>query len=146
MWFFWFWLGLFLKILTIHKFRYLSYHEKFLHFPFSPYTKMSGKHIIFHDNKINKSNFYKNKKLFDVYEMEVDKILISKKQSYGKKSSFKYFLRYNDNDVIWPLCIKLPQMIGYVKHFDSNKTMSFKVNDIRLLKKCTKIWEKVDIS
>ena len=61
---------------------------------------MSGKHIIFHDNKINKSNFYKNKKLFDVYEMEVDKILISKKQSYGKKSSFKYILRYNDNDVI----------------------------------------------
>ena len=61
---------------------------------------MSGKHIIFDDNKINKSNFYKNKKLFDVYEMEVDKILISKKQSYGKKSSFKYFLRYNDNDVI----------------------------------------------
>ena len=61
---------------------------------------MNGKHIIFHDNKINKSNFYKNKKLFDVYEMEVDKILISKKQSYGKKSSFKYFLRYNDNDVI----------------------------------------------
>ena len=61
---------------------------------------MSGKHIIFHDNKINKSNFYKNKKLFDVYEMEVDKILISQKQSYGKKSSFKYFLRYNDNDVI----------------------------------------------
>ena len=52
---------------------------------------MSGKHIIFHDNKISKSNFYK-KKLFDVYEMEVDKILISKKQSYDKKSSFKYFL------------------------------------------------------
>ena len=25
-------------------------------------------------------------------------------------------------------------MIGYVKHFDSNKTMSFKVNDNRLLK------------
>ena len=36
-------------------------------------------------------------------------------------------------------------MIGYVKHFDSNKTMSFKVNDKRLLKKCTKIWEKVNI-
>ena len=28
-----------------------------------------------------------------------------------------------------PLCIKLPQIIGYVKHFDSNKTMSFKVSD-----------------
>ena len=36
-------------------------------------------------------------------------------------------------------------MIGYAKHFDSNKTMSFKFNDIRLLKKYTKKWEKVSI-
>ena len=36
-------------------------------------------------------------------------------------------------------------MIGYVMHFDSNKTMSFKVNDNRLLKKHTKIWERVNI-
>ena len=36
-------------------------------------------------------------------------------------------------------------MIGYVKHFDSNKTISFKVNDNRLLKKYTKIWEKFSI-
>ena len=34
-------------------------------------------------------------------------------------------------------------MIGYVKHFDSNKTMSFKVIDNKLLKEYTKIWEKV---
>ena len=33
-------------------------------------------------------------------------------------------------------------MIGYVKHFDSNKTMFFKVNYNKLLKKCNKIWEK----
>ena len=37
-------------------------------------------------------------------------------------------------------------MIGYVKRFDSNKTMSFKVNDNGLLKKYTKIWGKVSIS
>ena len=36
-------------------------------------------------------------------------------------------------------------MIGYVKHFDSNKKMFFKVNDNRLLKKYTRIWEKVSI-
>ena len=36
-------------------------------------------------------------------------------------------------------------MIGYVKHFDSKKTMSFKINDNRLLKKYTKMWEKVSI-
>ena len=34
-------------------------------------------------------------------------------------------------------------MIGYVKHFDSNKAMSFKVNDNRLLKRYTKIWEQI---
>ena len=34
-------------------------------------------------------------------------------------------------------------MIGYVKHFDSNKTMYFKVSDNKLLKKYNKIWEKV---
>ena len=34
-------------------------------------------------------------------------------------------------------------MIGYVKYFDSNKTMSFKVDDNKLLKKYNKIWEKI---
>ena len=34
-------------------------------------------------------------------------------------------------------------MIGYVKHFNSNKTMSFKVSDNKLLKKYKKIWEPV---
>ena len=76
---------------------------------------MSGKNIIFDGKKINKKNFYKNKKLFSVFDIDVDKILIFRKESYGKKSSFKYFLGYNDDYVIRPLCIKLPQMIGYVK-------------------------------
>ena len=34
-------------------------------------------------------------------------------------------------------------MIGYVKFFDSNKTMSFKVSNKKLLKKYTKIWKRV---
>ena len=44
--------------------------------------------------------------------------------------------------MIGPLCIELPQMIGCVKCCDSNKTMSFRVTDKKLLKKYTKIWEK----
>ena len=36
-------------------------------------------------------------------------------------------------------------MIGYVKHFDSNKTISLKFDDNRLLRKYTKIWGKVSI-
>ena len=34
-------------------------------------------------------------------------------------------------------------MFGHVKCFDSNKTMSFKIIDKKLLKKYTRIWEGV---
>ena len=111
---------------------------------------MSAKSINFEDIKINTSNFYKNKKLFKIDDIDINKILVSKKESYGKKNSFKYYIGCDDDDdddddVIRSLCIKLPQMTGYVKHFDSNKTMSFKVIDNKLLKKYNKIWEKIAI-
>ena len=66
---------------------------------------------IFDDKKINKSNFYENKKLFNTYDIEVDKTLISKREPYDKKSSFKYFIGYNDDDAIRPLCMKLRQWL-----------------------------------
>ena len=34
-------------------------------------------------------------------------------------------------------------MIGYVKYFDTNKTMSLEVGDKKLLKKYNKIWERI---
>ena len=95
---------------------------------------MSGKNIIFDDKNINKNSFCKSKKLFNIYDIDVNKILVSKKEPYGKKRSFKFFIGYNDHNYFGPLCIKLPQMIGYVKHFNSNKTMSFRVIDNKLLK------------
>ena len=36
-------------------------------------------------------------------------------------------------------------MIGYVKHVDSNKTMSFKVSDNKLLKKYNKFGKKFNL-
>ena len=73
---------------------------------------MSGKRINFDDKKINKSSFYKNKKLFSLNDIDVNKILVSRKESYGTKNSLKYFIGYNDGDVIRLFCILLPQMIG----------------------------------
>ena len=104
---------------------------------------MSGKSINFDDKKISKSNFCKNKKLFNLNDIDANKILVSKQESYGTKNSIKYFIGYNDTDVIRQLCIILPQMTGYVKDFDSNKIMFFKVSDNKLLKKYNKIWEKI---
>ena len=86
---------------------------------------MSTKNIIFDDKKLKKSDFYKNKKIFNIDYIDVNKILVSKKEQYGKYNSFKYFIGYNDNDVIRPLCLRLPQMNGYVKKFNENVTMFF---------------------
>ena len=105
---------------------------------------MSGKNINFANKKIKKSDFYKNKKINRIDEIDVNKILVSKKESYGTKNSFKYFIGYNDNDVIRPLCVRLPQMTGYARKFDENATMSFRVNNKQLLKNYNKIWEKVE--
>ena len=70
---------------------------------------MSEKNINFSDKKIRKSDFYKNKKINNIEDIDVDNILVSKKEPYGTKNSFKYFIGYNDNDIIRPLCIKLSQ-------------------------------------
>ena len=91
-----------------------------------------------------KSEFYKNTKVNSMDDIGVNQILFSKKEPYGTKNSFKYFIGYNDNDVIRPLCLRLPQMTGYSRRFDENATMSFKVNNKQLLKNYNEIWEKVE--
>ena len=48
---------------------------------------MSGKNINFGGEKIRKSDFYKNKKLNRMDNIDVNNILVSKKQSYGNKNS-----------------------------------------------------------
>ena len=63
---------------------------------------MSGNNINFEDQKILKSDFYKNKKINSIDDIDVNKILVSKKEPCCTKNSFKYFIRYNDN-VIRPL-------------------------------------------
>ena len=106
---------------------------------------MSGKNINFDENK-NNFEFYKNKKVNSIDDIDVNKILVSKIETYGTKHSFKfkYFIRYSDNDVIRPLCVRLPQMTGYTRRFDENATMSFKANNKQLLKNYNKIWEKIE--
>ena len=99
---------------------------------------MSRKNITFNNKKIRKSTFYKNKTINNIENLDVNNTLISKKESYGNKRSFKYFIGYNDNDIIRTLCIRLPQMTGYARKFDESATMSLIVKDKQLLKNYTK--------
>ena len=86
---------------------------------------MSGKNIIFDDKKIKRSSFYQNKKINNIEDIDVNNILVSKKESYGNKNSFKYLIGYNDNDIIRPLCIKLPQMTGYARKFNERNNVFY---------------------
>ena len=49
-------------------------------------------------------------KVTKIDDSDVSKILVSKEEIYGTKKLLKCFIRYNDNDLIRALCIKLPQM------------------------------------
>ena len=98
------------------------------------YIRMNGKNINFANKKIKKSDFYKNEKVFHIDDIDVNKILVSTKELYGTKNALKYFIGYNDNDAIRPLCVRLSQMTGYGRKFDENATMSFRANNKQLLK------------
>ena len=88
--------------------------------------------------------FTEAKKLTKVDDIDVNKILVPKEEPYSTKNSFKNFIGYNDNNLIRPLCIKLPQMTGCVRKFEGNTTMSFKISDKQVLKKYYQIWKKVE--
>ena len=112
----------------------------------SEMSGMSGNSINFDNKKMKKSDFYNNKNK-NIGDIDVNSILISKKERYDKYNSCKYFIVYNDNDVIRPLCLKLSQMAGYINKFDEDKnkiTMSVKVKDKQLLKNYNKIWKKIE--
>ena len=108
------------------------------------YIRINRNKINFDDKKILKTEFFM-KKYFQINDIDVSKILVSKKQPYGKHNSLIYFIGYNDNNVIRPLCLRLPQITGYVKKFNENAIMPFRVNNNKqLLKNYNKIWEKIE--
>ena len=55
---------------------------------------MSGKNINFGDKKIKTSIFYEKKTVIKIYDIDINKMLVSKEESYGLKNSFKFFIGY----------------------------------------------------
>ena len=104
---------------------------------------MSEKSINVGDKNINKKDFYNDKKLFNIKDIDVNKILISKPESYNKNNMRKYIIGYNDN-TIRPLQLFLPKLTGYLNIFENgNRKMSFVTDNNEFLERYTKIWEKI---
>ena len=84
---------------------------------------MSEKTINFGDKKINKKDFYNNKKQFNIEDIDINKILISKPEIY-EKDMRKYIIGDNDN-TISPLRFFYEKMTGYLNIFENGNRMNF---------------------
>ena len=101
---------------------------------------MSEKTLKFDNIKVNKKEFDKSKQPIDLKSVNVNQIVVSDRFKHSDEG-FKYFIGYQDDEIVKPLCIILPQMSGYIKYFEKDgKNMSFLVKYDNVLDKCTKIW------
>ena len=73
---------------------------------------MEQKALLFGEDCINKNAFHKNKRPININEVNIRRIVLTNKHSYGNKGSFKYFIGYLHMGTVFPapLCIKLLQM------------------------------------
>ena len=85
--------------------------------------------------KLKKNKFYHSKTPTSLKDVDIKKVLVSNKISFGEKN-YKYFIGYlyNDNKVK-PLHILLPKTRAYVKSYDrQSKWMYFLIEANELLK------------
>ena len=104
---------------------------------------MNKKTLKFNDIKINKKEFHKSKQAIDQDSVTVDKIVVSDKFRHSKEG-YKYYIGYQENEIIRPLCIILPQMNGYIKYFENGgKNMSFLIKNNEAWEKYEDIWDAI---
>ena len=88
---------------------------------------------------INKNAFHKTTTSINIDEVDINKITLLDKTSYGNKGLFKYHIGYiqKNKTLPSPLNIKIPQLTGYTKHFDhhNNKYVNLLINDKKIIKK-----------
>ena len=104
---------------------------------------MSEKTLKFNNIRLNKKEFHKSKEPIDLMSVNVDQIVVSDKFKHNNEG-FKYFIGYQEGEIVKPLCIILPQMSGYIKYFENgSKNMSFLIKDDEVWDKYDKIWDVI---
>ena len=90
---------------------------------------MSEKTLKFNNIRVNKKEFHKSKQPIDLMSVNVDQIAISDKFKHNGKG-FKYFIGYQESEIVKPLRIILLQMSGYIIWFgNGGKNMSFLIKN-----------------
>ena len=93
--------------------------------------------------RLNEKEFHKSKKPIDLISVNVDQIVVSDKFKHSEEC-YKYFIGYQENEIVKPLCFILPQMNRYIKYFENwGKNMSFLIKDEEMLDKYEQIWDVI---
>ena len=95
---------------------------------------MSENTLKFNNVRINKKEFHKSKQPTDLNLVTVNQIVVFDKFKHSDEG-FKYFIGYQEGEIVKPLCIILPQMSGYIKYFKMAEKTSFFVRDNSVLNK-----------
>ena len=105
---------------------------------------MSSQKIKFGGKEVDKKTFYSSKEAILLDSVDWSKIVVSSKWKLND-TTFKHFCGYLNNDsIIKPLCVILPQMNGYIKYFDNGgKNMLFVTDDEKVYEKYDEIWNVV---
>ena len=93
--------------------------------------------------RVNKKKFHKPKQPIDLTSVNVDQIVVSDKFIHNNEG-FKYFIGYQEGEIVKPLCIILSQMSGHIKYFKyGGKNMSFLIKDDKVWEKYEHIWDAI---
>ena len=104
---------------------------------------MSEKILKFNNIRLNRKQFHKSKLSIDLKSVNVDQISVSDKFKHSNEG-FKFFIGYQEDQIVKSLCIILPQKSGYIKYFENGgKKRSFMVKDDNVLDKYNNIWDKI---
>ena len=97
----------------------------------------------FDNIRVNKKEFYESKQPINLDLVNIDQIATSDKFKHSD-GGFKYFIFYNESEIVKSLCIILPQLNAYIKYFgNGGKNISFVTKDDDVLDKYNEIWDKV---
>ena len=78
--------------------------------------KWEKKVFIFEELYITKNKFHIYEKWINIDKVDIKRRVLSNKESYGNKDSYKYFTGYINKGNPSSLCIKVPQMNAYAKY------------------------------
>ena len=101
------------------------------------------KTLKFNNIKVNKKEFHRAKKSIDLDLADTGKIVVSERFKPSEEGS-KYFIGYQEDEIVKPLCIILPQMNGYIKYFENGeKKMLFLIKNSEVWEKYEDIWDVI---